>query len=211
MKQAVVKSYGKKGQKVVEANWAAIDGAIAGLHEVKVPADWANATTGAALPEATDSEYFESFVRPIVEQKGNTLPVSVFNPSGIVPTGTTQYEKRGIAVNIPAWDATKCIQCNQCAFVCPHAAIRPVLVAEDTEVPANFATKAAIGVKGAKFRMQVSPLDCTGCGSCANVCPAKEKALTMVPAEAQTAIEEPNYKFSQTVEQVESGLNPATV
>ena len=211
MKQAVVKSYGKKGQKVVEANWAAIDGAIAGLHEVKVPADWANATTGAALPEATDSEYFESFVRPIVEQKGNTLPVSVFNPSGIVPTGTTQYEKRGIAVNIPAWDATKCIQCNQCAFVCPHAAIRPVLVAEGTEVPANFATKAAIGVKGAKFRMQVSPLDCTGCGSCANVCPAKEKALTMVPAEAQTAIEEPNYKFSQTVEQVESGLNPATV
>ena len=211
MKQAVVKSYGKKGQKVVEANWAAIDGAIAGLHEVKVPADWANATTGAALPEATDSEYFESFVRPIVEQKGNTLPVSVFNPSGIVPTGTTQYEKRGIAVNIPAWDATKCIQCNQCAFVCPHAAIRPVLVAESTEVPANFATKAAIGVKGAKFRMQVSPLDCTGCGSCANVCPAKEKALTMVPAEAQTAIEEPNYKFSQTVEQVESGLNPATV
>ena len=211
MKQAVVKSYGKKGQKVVEANWAAIDGAIAGLHEVNVPAEWANATTGAALPEATDSEYFESFVRPIVEQKGNTLPVSVFNPSGIVPTGTTQYEKRGIAVNIPDWDAQKCIQCNQCAFVCPHAAIRPVLVAEDTEVPADFTTKAAVGVKGAKFRMQVSPLDCTGCGSCANICPAKEKALTMVPAEAETAKEEPNYKFSQAVAQVESGLNPATV
>lgn len=211
MKQAVIKSYGKKGQKVIDANFAAIDGAIAGLHEVTVPAEWANATTGAALPEATDSEYFESFVRPIVEQKGNSLPVSVFNPSGIVPTGTTQYEKRGIAVNVPSWDATKCIQCNQCAFVCPHAAIRPVLVAEDTVVPESFTTKTAIGVKGAKFRMQVSPLDCTGCGSCANVCPAKEKALTMVPAEAQTAIEEPNYKFSQTVEQVESGLNPATV
>lgn len=211
MKAAVVKSYGKKGQKVVESNWAAIDGAIAGLHEVNVPASWATATEGAALPEAVDNEYFESFIRPIVAQKGNSLPVSAFNPSGIVPTGTTKFEKRGIAVNVPAWDATKCIQCNQCALVCPHAAIRPVLVSEETEVPATFTTKAAVGVKGAKFRMQVSPLDCTGCGSCANVCPAKEKALTMVPAEEITAVENENHKFSETVAQVESGLNPATV
>ncbi|MBQ8433548.1 MAG: pyruvate:ferredoxin (flavodoxin) oxidoreductase, partial [Clostridia bacterium] len=148
MKEAVVKSYGKKGQKVVEMNWAAIDGAIAGLHEVKVPAHWATTTEGAALPEVSDNQYFETFVRPIVSQKGNSLPVSAFNPAGIVPTGTTQYEKRGIAVNLPSWDVTKCIQCNQCAFVCPHAAIRPVLVDETVELPEGFTTKAAIGVKG---------------------------------------------------------------
>ncbi|MBO5867131.1 MAG: 4Fe-4S dicluster domain-containing protein, partial [Clostridia bacterium] len=162
-----------------------------------------------ALPEATDNQYFESFVRPIVSQKGNNLPVSVFNPAGIVPTGTTQFEKRGIAVNLPAWDVAKCIQCNQCAFVCPHAAIRPVLVDETVELPESFTTKAAIGVKGAKFRIQVSPLDCTGCGSCANVCPSKEKALVMTPADK--VHEEENYKFAQTVKTVESTLNPSTV
>ena len=209
MKEAVVKSYGKKGQKVVEMNWAAIDGAIAGLHEVKVPAHWATTTEGAALPEVSENEYFETFVRPIVSQKGNSLPVSAFNPAGIVPTATTQYEKRGIAVNLPSWDVTKCIQCNQCAFVCPHAAIRPVLVDETAELPEAFATKPAIGVKGAKFRIQVSPLDCTGCGSCANVCPSKEKALVMTPADK--VHEEENYKFAQTVKKVESTLNPATV
>ncbi|MBR2966165.1 MAG: pyruvate:ferredoxin (flavodoxin) oxidoreductase [Clostridia bacterium] len=209
MKQAVVKSYGKKGQKVVEMNWAAIDGAIAGLHEVAVPAHWATTTEGAQLPGASDSKYYEEFVRPIVEQKGNSLPVSAFNASGIVPTGTTKFEKRGIAVNVPKWDVTKCIQCNQCSFVCPHAAIRPVLVDENAEVPATFVTKPAIGIKGAKFRIQVSPLDCTGCGSCANVCPSKEKALVMVPAE--TIDEVANHKFSTTVQQVESPLSPATV
>ena len=209
MKQAVVKSYGKKGQKVVEMNWAAIDGAIAGLHEVNVPASWATTTEGAEIPGASGSEYYENFVRVINEQRGNQLPVSVFNEAGVVPTGTTQYEKRGIAVNVPVWQIDKCIQCNQCSLVCPHAAIRPVLVDENTEVPATFATKPAIGVKGAKFRIQVSPLDCTGCGSCANVCPSKEKALIMVPAEQVDEVA--NHKFSTTVEQVESPLNPATV
>ncbi len=209
MKQAVVKSYGKKGQKVVEANWAAIDGAVAGLHQVSVPADWATTTEGAPLPEKTDSEYYESFVRPIVEQKGNTLPVSAFNEAGVVPTGTTKFEKRGIAVNVPVWQPDKCIQCNQCSMVCPHAAIRPVLVADDQPVPEGFVTKPAIGVKGAQFRVQVSPLDCTGCGSCANVCPAKEKALVMTPAEQVNEVE--NHKFSETVQQVESPLSISTV
>ncbi|MCX4286217.1 MAG: hypothetical protein OSJ68_02825, partial [Clostridia bacterium] len=101
------------GQKVVEANWAAIDGAIAGLHEVNVPAGWATTKDGAALPEKSESEYYENFVRPIVEQKGNALPVSAFDEAGVVPVGTTQYEKRGIAVNVPEWQIDKCIQCNQ--------------------------------------------------------------------------------------------------
>ncbi|MCH5153152.1 MAG: pyruvate:ferredoxin (flavodoxin) oxidoreductase [Clostridiales bacterium] len=209
MKQAVVKSYGKKGQKVIDANFAAIDGAIAGLHEVKVPAHWATTTEGAPLPAKTDSAYYEEFVRPIVEQKGNTLPVSAFNESGVVPTGTTKYEKRGIAVNVPAWQVDKCIQCNQCSFVCPHACIRPVLIDENTETPDGFVTKPAIGVKGAKYRMQVSPLDCTGCGSCANVCPAKEKALVMTPAEQ--VHEEANYEFSEKVKRVDSPFKADTV
>ena len=210
MKQAVVKSYGKKGQKVVEANWAAIDGAIAGLHEVKVPESWATTTVGAPLPEKTDSKYYEEFVRPIVEQKGNALPVSAFNASGVVPTGTTQYEKRGIAVNLPSWQSDKCIQCAQCSMACPHAVIRPVLISDTEETPETFTTKPAIGVKGAKFRMQISPLDCTGCGVCANVCPAKEKALLMVPSEQINDVEMANYKFAQEVERVESPLAPTT-
>ena len=209
MKQAVVKSYGKKGQKVIDANFAAIDGAVAGLHEVKVPAHWATTTEGAPLPAKTDSVYYEEFVRPIVEQKGNTLPVSAFNESGVVPTGTTKYEKRGIAVNVPAWQVDKCIQCNQCSFVCPHACIRPVLIDQNTQTPEGFVTKPAIGVQGAKYRMQVSPLDCTGCGSCANVCPAKEKALVMTPAEQ--VHEEANYEFSEKVEQVASPFKADTV
>lgn len=211
MKQAVVKSYGKKGQKVVEANWAAIDGAIAGLHEVKVPANWATTTNGAALPAKTDSKYYEEFVRPIVEQKGNTLPVSAFNESGVVPTGTTQFEKRGIAVNLPDWQSDKCLQCNQCAMACPHAVIRPVLIDENAQTPATFVTvPSKVGVRPAKFRMQISPLDCTGCGVCANVCPAKEKALIMVPAEELTDKEMENYKYAQGVERVECKLAPTT-
>lgn len=210
MKQAVIKSYGKKGQKVIDANFAAIDGAVAGLHEVKVPAEWATTTEGAALPEKTDSKYFEEFVRPILEQKGNSLPVSAFNESGVVPTATTQYEKRGIAVNLPSWQVDKCIQCTQCSMACPHAVIRPVLIDENATLPETFTAKPAIGVKGAKFRMQISPLDCTGCGVCANVCPAKEKALVMVPAEQINDVEVANYKFAQTVARVESPLNPTT-
>ncbi len=210
MKQAVIKSYGKKGQKVIDANFAAIDGAAKGLHEVKVPESWATTTEGAPLPEKTDSEYYENFVRPITEQKGNTLPVSAFNESGVVPTGTTKYEKRGIAVNVPVWQPEYCIQCNQCSFVCPHACIRPVLVDENEPVPEGFVTKPAIGVKGAKFRIQVSPLDCTGCGSCANVCPAiKGKALVMTPAEETNEVH--NWEFSQKVHQIDSPLSPATV
>lgn len=211
MKAAVVKSYGKKGQKVVEANWAAIDGAIAGLHEVTVPAAWKNTTEGAKLHEASENKYYEEFVRPIVEQKGNALPVSAFDASGVVPVGTTQYEKRGIAVNVPEWQIDKCIQCNQCSMVCPHAAIRPVLLDENTATPDGFDTKPAVGQKGAKFRVQVSPLDCTGCGVCANACPAKEKALIMKPAEEQINAQKENHKFSTKVDQIASTMSAATV
>ena len=185
MKAAVLKTYGKKGEKVVNANNAAIENAIKGLHEVKVPAEWATTDKGAALPEVTDNQYYESFIRPIIAQKGNTLPVSAFNVSGVVPTGTTKFEKRGIAVEVPVWQSENCIQCNQCSLVCPHACIRPVLIDENEKTPDGFVTKPATGVKGAKYRIQVSPLDCTGCGSCVNVCLAKDTAIAMQPLEGQ--------------------------
>ncbi len=139
------------------------------------------------------------------------MPVSAFNEAGVVPTGTTQFEKRGIAVNIPEWIPENCIQCNQCSMVCPHAAIRPVLIDENEEVPEGFVTKPAVGIKGAKFRIQVSPLDCTGCGVCAGACPAKQKALEMKPAEQQINEQKANHVFSTKVNQVESKLNVATV
>ena len=209
MKAAVLKTYGKKGEKVVNANNAAIENAIKGLHEVKVPAEWATTDKGAALPEVTDNQYYESFIRPIIAQKGNTLPVSAFNVSGVVPTGTTKFEKRGIAVEVPVWQSENCIQCNQCSLVCPHACICPVLIDENEKTPDGFVTKPATGVKGAKYRIQVSPLDCTGCGSCANVCPAKQKALVMTPADKVNETE--NWEFAEKVRQVESGLNKFSV
>ena len=209
MKAAVLKTYGKKGEKVVNANNAAIENAIKGLHEVKVPAEWATTDKGAALPEVTDNQYYESFIRPIIAQKGNTLPVSAFNVSGVVPTGATKFEKRGIAVEVPVWQSENCIQCNQCSLVCPHACIRPVLIDENEKTPDGFVTKPATGVKGAKYRIQVSPLDCTGCGSCANVCPAKQKALVMTPADKVNETE--NWEFAEKVRQVESGLNKFSV
>ena len=204
MKKAIVKTYGKKGQKVLDCNFAAVDNAVKGLIKVNVPDSWKTTTTGADMVKGSDDPYFVNFIKPILDQKGDELPVSAFNPAGVVPTATTRFEKRGIAVNVPVWDANKCVQCNRCSMVCPHAAIKPVLIDENTPVPETFVTKAANGVKGAKYRIQVSPLDCSGCGSCANVCIAKEKALVMTPAEKVDEVA--NFEFSEKVEQVESGM-----
>ena len=204
MKKAIVKTYGKKGQKVLDCNFAAVDNAVKGLIKVNVPDSWKTTTTGADMVTGSDDPYFVNFIKPILDQKGDELPVSAFNPAGVVPTATTRFEKRGIAVNVPVWDASKCVQCNRCSMVCPHAAIKPVLIDENTPVPETFVTKAANGVKGAKYRIQVSPLDCSGCGSCANVCIAKEKALVMTPAEKVDEVA--NFEFSEKVEQVESGM-----
>ena len=204
MKKAIVKTYGKKGQKVLDCNFAAVDNAVKGLIKVNVPDSWKTTTTGADMVKGSDDPYFVNVIKPILDQKGDELPVSAFNPAGVVPTATTRFEKRGIAVNVPVWDASKCVQCNRCSMVCPHAAIKPVLIDENTPVPETFVTKAANGVKGAKYRIQVSPLDCSGCGSCANVCIAKEKALVMTPAEKVDEVA--NFEFSEKVEQVESGM-----
>ena len=212
MKAYAKKTYGKKGDAVVQKNWDAIDIAISGLKEVKVPAEWANATTGAVPVKVEASEYFDTLIRPILAQEGDQLPVSAFDPRGFVETGTTKYEKRGIAVKVPEWIPENCIQCGQCSLVCPHACIRPILVKEGTEVPAAFETKKAIGkeVAGYVYRMQVSPLDCTGCGNCVEVCPAKTKALEMKPLDEQRK-EEKNWEFAMKLPKPEVAINPATV
>lgn len=204
MKEMIKKSYGKKGDDIVKANYDAIDGAIAELHEVKVPAQWANATTGAASVSVTDDKYFNTVIAPILAQEGDKLPVSAFDPSGVVPTGTTKYEKRGIAPSVPVWKSENCIQCNQCSLVCPHACIRPVLTdkKQTSAAPKTFTTvpaSAQLKDSGLNYRIQVSPLDCTGCGSCANVCPAKEKALVMTPLDECIDTEEKNYEYSEKI------------
>ena len=195
MKAAAKKSYFKKGDEVVKKNWDAIDAGANGFEEVKYPEAWATTTEGATVAHVTDDPYFKSFINPVLRQDGDKLPVSALAPDGVVPTATTKFEKRGIAVEIPVWDSTKCIQCNQCAMVCPHACIRPFLIKDGTEVP--FAVKDATGkeFKGYKFRMQVSPLDCSGCGNCADICPAKEKALTMTPVANVPAEEAANWEY----------------
>ena len=214
MKAYAKKSYAKKGDEVVKMNWAAIDVAISGLTEVEVPAEWKNATTGAVASKVEATEYFDNIVAPILAQQGNKLPVSALSIDGTGPTGTTKFEKRGIAMKVPEWDINKCIQCGNCALVCPHAAIRPYLATEEAlaDAPAAFETKAALGpkFKGLKYRMQVSVLDCTGCENCVGVCPAKEKALTMKPLATQEA-QIANWDFAEKLPEYKGELNVKTV
>ena len=221
MKQMIKKAYGKKGDDVVNMNYACVDQAIAGLVEVNVPASWANATTGACAAEVAGDEYFQNVINPILRQEGDKLPVSAFEADGTVPTATTKYEKRGIAPTVPVWISENCIQCNQCSFVCPHACLRPVLTnAEQAKsAPETYKSVAVINTKlkaeGYTYRMQLSPLDCTGCGSCANVCPGSKgnKALVMKPLEDVIDAESKNYAYTETVPyaDVSALVSPTTV
>ncbi len=208
MKKMAYKSFAKKGDAIVQMNYNAIDSASANLIKIDVPASWKTANSGAPMADVADNKYFKEIVHPILALEGDKLPASAFNADGSVPTGTTKYEKRGVAVLVPKWDESKCIQCNQCAFVCPHACIRPSVVAEGADKPASFITKAMIGNKGYEYRMQVSPLDCMGCGVCADICPAKEKALTMVPLGSIEAEEKVNYEYSETLPEVDVSACP---
>ena len=212
LKESIKKTYGLKGDKVVNMNIAAVEKASGALEEVKYPASWADTTEGAEVCHCGDDDYIREIVRPILAQQGDKLPVSAMEPAGLVPLGTTACEKRGVAINIPEWQTANCIQCCQCSFVCPHAAIRPVLAteAELEGAPASFETKDAIGkeLKGLKFRIQVYPEDCLGCGSCAEICPAKEKALVMKPLESQLDAQKTNLEFVEDHISLKDNLLP---
>ena len=208
MKHAIDKSYGKKGEAIVNMNYAAVDagGKEGNLIKVTVPAEWKNLPDDEIKHDENRPEFIRNIVDVMNAQKGDDLPVSAFNgyEDGTFPAGTAKFEKRGIAVNVPEWQVENCIQCNQCAYVCPHAAIRPFLMSDEelAAAPAGTQAKPAIGkeLAGYKFRIQVSPLDCTGCGNCADVCPAKTKALVMRPLESQMVekiVEPNNVKNSQ--------------
>ena len=200
MKKAIVKSYGKKGEHIVNMNYAAVDRG-GEYTKVEIPADWKDIT--AKFENPNKDRLAPAFVKEIADvvnaQAGDTLPVSVFNDyvDGTIPAGTTAYEKRGIAVKVPEWQAEHCIQCNSCAFVCPHAAIRPFLLTDEeaAAVPAGLKLQDGKATfKGYKFALGVSVLDCTGCGNCADVCPSKEKALVMQPLGTQEA-EQANFDY----------------
>jgi pyruvate-ferredoxin/flavodoxin oxidoreductase len=190
MKKFIYKSYGKKGENIVKMNNAAVDKG-GDVEKVEIPAEWASMKVESAKDTRDIPDFIRDVMEPINAMKGDDLPVSAFvgREDGTFPAGTAAYEKRGIAVNVPEWQPDECIQCNQCSYVCPHAVIRPFLLTEEELKNAPEGTKTIQGIPGVlkqfRFKMQVSVLDCTGCGNCAEVCPSKNKALIMKPLESQ--------------------------
>lgn len=202
LKQDIKTKFMKKGDKVINMNIDAVDKTLDKLVEINVPESWKNAEDQPKSDEKVN-DFVDNVMNKIIHQKGDELPVSAFEPDGVFPSATSQYEKRGVAINVPEWIGDNCIQCCQCSFVCPHAAIITVL-AKDEELenaPASFKTMPAKGknLKDYKFRIQVNTLDCLGCGNCADICPAKDKALVMKPIATQTETQVENHKFSLTV------------
>ena len=207
MKQAAYKSFSKKGEDIVNMNYAAIEKGAGEVVKVDVPASWANAEGSLPVHVATGSraelvDYVNKIQIPVNAQRGDSLPVSTFvgMADGTFPQGSAAYEKRGIAVDVPQWIPENCIQCNQCSMVCPHAVIRPFVLNEDeaAKAPAGMKMKDATGLPGFKFAMGISVLDCTGCGVCANVCPAKNKALEMKSLDSQLE-EQPKFDYAMTL------------
>ncbi len=211
LKDAVVTSYGKKGQNIVDMNNGAIDKGIEALHKVEVPAEWAKAEEAAASNDNLPA-FIKNVQNPMNRQEGDKLPVSTFKgiEDGTFPSGTAAFEKRGIAINVPEWNIDNCIQCNQCSFVCPHAAIRPVLMTEEeaAKAPEGMKYKAALGAKGYQFGIVVSAKDCAGCGNCADICPApKGSALTMKPIGTQLP-KQPEFDYAVDADKVAPKKNP---
>src|SRR5680860_297210 len=213
LKKAVLKSYDNKGEKVVIMNNNAIDQGVQAIVKVCIPVSWEHARDASSTEENVPA-FIKNILIPMNRQEGDHLPVSAFvgREDGTFPMGTSAFEKRGIAVNIPCWIAENCTQCNQCSYVCPHAAIRPVLINKEEikNAPASFVSIAAIGTKDLNFSIAISAYDCTGCGNCEQVCPSKQKALVMKPLETQHEL---NYlwNYALTLLPKVNPLNPLTV
>ena len=202
LKEQIVQMFGKKGEQIVSMNHAAVDKTLEHLVKIDYPASWADAAVEPAA-DKDEPEFVTKVLRPMVAQKGDKLPVSAFQPDGIFPVATTQYEKRGVAIQVPEWIMENCIQCNQCAMVCPHGTIRPHLLTDEevAAAPEGFEAKKALGkeLKDYQFAIMVNTLDCMGCGNCADICPAKKKALVMKPLETQMEKQVPLYEYSLTL------------
>lgn len=222
LKSVVNKMYGKKGEKVVSMNHEAIDRGFSSVKRVDIPSEWsragANQNTVCKGYDASDStdveepEFIRKIMRPMSRMEGTLLPVSAFKgrEDSTMPSGTTAYEKRGIAVNVPEWVMERCIQCNQCSLICPHSVIRPFLINDEEleKAPETFVTKPATGraFEGLHYKIQISPMDCTGCGNCADICPAKGKALIMKPIDTQLPAEVDNWRFATEEVSFKEGL-----
>ena len=206
LKASIKKAYGKKGDKVVNMNYEAVEAGMNSLVKINVPESWKTVTEDAKVETKEVTDFVKNIMNPMNALEGDKLPVSAFNglEDGTFPAGTAAYEKRGVATEVPEWNMAKCIQCNQCAFVCPHACIRPVLVNDEelAKAPAGFETKKATGktLAGLNYRIQVSTLDCTGCNNCVDICPAPGKALEMKPLGTQVETEVANWEFSVSKE-----------
>jgi len=203
LNSSIVKSYGKKGDAIVNMNKSAVDKGITGLVKIEVPASWKSAIDSSSVAQDESRPDFVKNIADIMnKQEGDKLPVSSFAGSedGTMPMGSAAYEKRGIAVTVPEWIPENCIQCNQCSFICPHAVIRPMLLnkEEKANAPETFKTLKASGkgLEDLEYRLQISTLDCTGCGNCADICPAKNKALVMEPIATQTEAQLPNWDYA---------------
>ncbi|MEF8941896.1 MAG: pyruvate:ferredoxin (flavodoxin) oxidoreductase [Desulfohalobiaceae bacterium] len=215
LKDSIRKAYGKKGEDVVNMNIQAVDKTVENLVKIDYPQSWAESEATGRGAREEEPHFVRKVMRPILRLKGDELPVSVFEPDGIFPVSTSKFEKRGVAINVPEWVPENCIQCNQCSFVCPHAAIKPLLLTEEEKAaaPETFVTIEAKG-KGLEefaYRIQVSPLDCQGCGNCADICPSKQKALVMKPLSTQTEIQVPNHEFAESTPAKEDVLPKTTV
>ncbi len=202
MKQAAVKTFSKKGEKIVNMNLAAIERGLNSAVKIEIPAEWAQLTDDVRVTDESLPHFVREVLIPMNSAAGDNIPVSQFMPysDGVFPTDTARFEKRGVADQVPVWDAAKCIGCNRCSLVCPHGAIRPFLFTEEEAAAAPCETKKALGkgFENYRYRIQVGVLDCQGCGSCVNVCPAKEKALTMVPLDSVRQ-EQKNFDFCMTL------------